>query len=119
MSTSGAPACSVINEIADIESLDQFLQVLNMKMPEDEERNRKQIAQDEFQSMYDSVKKSSFNEPEVSDPTPDPEATIAASQLFVKVQEILNGEPSFQLDEILKDALQIAFLQADRLKSRV
>ena len=36
LSTSGAPACSVINEIADIEKLVQFLLVLSMETPEDE-----------------------------------------------------------------------------------
>ena len=95
LSTSGAPACFVINEIADVENLAQFLQVLNMEIPEDKEWNRNQIIQEELQSMYDSAKQSSSNEPEVSGPTPDPEATITASQICAKVQEILDGEPSF------------------------
>ena len=119
LSASGAPACSVINEISDIENLVQFFQVLNMETPEDEERNQNQIAQEEFQSMYDNAKQSSSSEPESSDPTPDPEATITASQLCAKVQEILDGKLSYQLDEHLKDALQIALLRAERLKSRV
>ena len=54
--------------------------------------------------MYDSANQVSSNESEVSDPTPDPEATITASKLCAKMQEILDGEPSFQLDEQLKDA---------------
>ena len=71
-----------------------------MELPEDEERNRNQIAQEELQSMYNIAKQSS-------------------SQLCAKVQEILDGEPSFQLDKHLKEALQIALLRAERLKSRV
>ena len=69
--------------------------------------------------MYGSAKQSSSSEPEISDRTPDPEAKITASQPSAKVQEILDGELSFQLDEHLKDALQIALLRAERLKSRV
>ena len=109
----------MINEIADIENLVQFVQVLNMEITEDEERNRNQIAQEELQSMYDSANQVLTNESEVSDPSPDTETSITASQLCAKVQEILDVEPSSQLDEHLKDALQIALLRAEELKSRV
>ena len=86
----------MINKIADMENLVQFLQVLNMEIPEDEEPNRNQIAQEKLQSMYNTANQGLPNESEVSDPTPDPETTITASQLCAKVQEILNGEPSSQ-----------------------
>lgn len=47
--------------------------------------------------MYDdSAKQPSSNEPEINDPTPDPDSTTTAFQLCAKVQEMLDGEPSFQ-----------------------
>lgn len=46
LSTSGAPASSVLDKIASIEYIVDFHQVLDKKIPEYEERNRCQIVQE-------------------------------------------------------------------------